>query len=282
MKLCWFNDDRLGLVVGGYVLDVTLALAALPARPYPAPLGDLLISHLDVVLPVIANLQGDASRYGLANVHLRSAVARPTKIIGVPVNYSDHVNEAKSATTIFKQYEGSIEDQGLFLKATSSLIGCSDGVQIHFPNRPTHHEIELAVIIGKSGKNIPEADAFAYVAGYAVALDMTLRGSEDRSFRKSIDTYSVLGPWFTTMDEIANPQCLEFRLQVNGETRQQSNTENMIMGIAQQIAWASSFYQLLPGDIIMTGTSAGVGPVQAGDTIHAAIEGLGSMRVAVR
>ncbi|MNV99286.1 Ureidoglycolate lyase [compost metagenome] len=111
---------------------------------------------------------------------------------------------------------------------------------------------------------------------------MTVRGSEDRSFRKSIDTYSVLGPWLTTADEIANPQSLALNLSVNGQSRQQSNTGHMIMGIVQQIAWASTFYTLLPGDVIMTGTCEGVGPVQPGDVIQATIEGLGSMRVEVR
>lgn len=282
MKICWFNDDRLGLVVGDEVLDVTQALQVLPAPRYPAPLADMLIAHLDVVRREIEQLRRQAPRQPLTGVRLRSPVARPSKIIGVPVNYSDHVNEAKTATTVFKQYEGSIEDQGLFLKASSSLVGCSEGVQVHFPHRPTHHEIELAVVIGKPGKNIAQEDSLSHVAGYAVALDMTVRGSEDRSFRKSIDTYSVLGPWLTTADEIANPQSLALNLSVNGQSRQQSNTGHMIMGIVQQIAWASTFYTLLPGDVIMTGTCEGVGPVQPGDVIQATIEGLGSMRVEVR
>ncbi|TKC92273.1 fumarylacetoacetate hydrolase family protein [Trinickia terrae] len=282
MKICWFDDDRLGWVIGNEVLDVTPALEALPQPRYPHPLGDALVAHLDTVREAIVRLKNLARRHPLAEVRLLSPVARPSKIIGVPVNYTDHVREAQNATATFKQYDGGIEDQGLFLKATSSLVGCSEGVQVHFPHRPTHHEIELAVVIGKPGKNIALTQALSHVAGYAIALDMTVRGNEDRSFRKSIDTYSVLGPCLTTADEVPDPQSLPFSLSVNEQLRQQSNTRHMIMSIAQQIAWASTFYTLLPGDVIMTGTCEGVGPVQTGDVIHATIEGLGSMSVDVR
>ncbi|MGE4338322.1 MAG: fumarylacetoacetate hydrolase family protein [Pigmentiphaga sp.] len=281
MKICWFDDDRLGLVDGNEILDVTQALEVLPVNRYPAPLGDALIAHLDEVKVEIEKAIGLARRRPIAGVRLRSAVARPSKIIGAPVNYADHIQETQLAANTFKQYEGGIKEQGLFLKANSSLAGCGDGITLHFPSRPTHHEIELAVVIGKPGKNIPKPEALAHVAGYAIALDMTLRGPEDRSFRKSIDTYSVLGPWLTTADEISDPQHLAFSLSVNGQQRQRSDTGQMILDIAQQIAWASTFYTLLPGDILMTGTCAGVGPVQAGDHIVATIERLGEMSVEV-
>ncbi|MFV8631227.1 fumarylacetoacetate hydrolase family protein [Ralstonia pseudosolanacearum] len=282
MNICWFDDSRLGLVVGSEVCDVTRALEVLPPPRYPAPLGDTLVAHLDAVRAEIGRLKDSAWRCPLAQVRLLSPVARPSKIIGVPVNYADHVREARNAAATFKQYAGGIEEQGLFLKATSSLVGCGEGVQVHFPQRPTHHEIELAVVIGKAGKAIPKAMALSHVAGYAIGLDMTVRGGEDRSFRKSIDTYSVLGPWLTTADDVADPQNLALGLSVNGQPRQQSNTRHMIMDIAQQIAWASTFYTLVPGDVIMTGTCDGVGPVGAGDLMLATIEGLGSMSVEVR
>jgi 2-keto-4-pentenoate hydratase/2-oxohepta-3-ene-1,7-dioic acid hydratase in catechol pathway len=271
----------LGLVVGSEVRDVTSALAVLPPPRYPAPAGDTLVMHLDLVRSAIERLRDDGARIPLAQVELLSPVANPSKIIGVPVNFATHVQEAKNAASTFKQYDGGIEDQGLFLKATSSLVGCSRGVQVRFPQRQTHHEIELGVIIGKVGANIPLEQALSYVAGYAVALDMTVRGSEDRSFRKSLDTYSVLGPWLTTADEVPDPQQLDFGLSVNGQTRQKSNTRHMIMGIAQQIAWASTFYTLLPGDVIMSGTCEGVGAVQPGDVMQCEIESVGSMTVSV-
>ena len=176
----------------------------------------------------------------------------------------------------------SIEDQGLFLKAVSALVGPGEGVAVRFPDRRTDHEAELGVIIGKAGSDIPESEAFNHVAGYALALDMVVRGTEDRSFRKSIDTYAVLGPWVVTADEIDDPDNLDFALTVSGEPRQKSNTSLMIMNIARQISWGSTFYTLLPGDIIMTGTCEGVGRVGPGDVIEMEMQDIGRMEVPVR
>lgn len=283
MKICWFNDNRLGVVDGNTVRDVTEVLGKLPERTYPGPLGDLLVRHLDQVRPKIERLASAAPALSLNEVRLNSPVARPSKIIGVPVNYHAHVEEAKADVATFTdRYTGGIREQGLFLKANSSLIGCSEAVVITKPERLTHHELELAVIIGKTVSNVSTEDALSCIAGYAIGLDMTVRGPEDRSFRKSLDTFSVLGPWMVTADAISDPQQLDMKLLVNGEVRQATSTAKMIMPIAEQIAWASSFYTLYPGDIIYTGTCEGVGPVKPGDTMHAEIEGIGSMTVAVR
>jgi 2-keto-4-pentenoate hydratase/2-oxohepta-3-ene-1,7-dioic acid hydratase in catechol pathway len=170
----------------------------------------------------------------------------------------------------------------LFLKANSSLVGPYPGVTVRFPDRRTDHELELAVIIGRKGSDVPENKALDLVAGYAIGLDMTVRGKEDRSMRKSVDSYSVLGPWLVTRDEIADPGKLDIALTVNGETRQSSNTSLLIYGVAKQIAWASTFYTLYPGDVIMTGTPEGVGPVHPGDVMRAEIQGIGAMEVRVR
>src|SRR5690606_37184349 len=139
-------------------------------------------------------------------------------------NYHEHVLEANADKTTFTdRYQGGIEEQGLFLKATTSLVGAREGVRIRFPERLTHHELELAVIIGKKTANVSEAGAMARVAGYAIALDMTVRGPEDRSMLKSVDSYSVLGPMLIA-DDALNPQQLNISLSVNGEVRQRSNT----------------------------------------------------------
>jgi 2-keto-4-pentenoate hydratase/2-oxohepta-3-ene-1,7-dioic acid hydratase in catechol pathway len=283
MRICWFNDTRLGLVRDGRVLDVSEALSVLPAPSYPAPKGDPLITHLDKVKPAIEKAASGAKSHAIADVKFLSPVQSPTKVIGTPTNYALHVAEAKEQAADFKsRYTGSIEEQGLFLKANSSLIGPGEGVAVRFLDRRTDHEMELGIVIGRKVSNISEAEALSCIAGYALALDMVTRGSEDRSFRKSIDTYSVLGPWMTTADEIENPQNLAFSLAVNGEIKQKSNTSQMIMGIARQIAWGSTFYTLWPGDIIMTGTCEGVGRVKPGDTMNCVIEGVGEMDVAVR
>jgi len=283
MRICWFNDNRLGLVRDGRVLDVSAALSVLPTPTYPAPKGDPLITHLDKIRPAVEQAASGAKSYAVADVKFLSPVQSPTKVIGTPTNYALHVAEAKEQVADFKgRYTGSIEEQGLFLKANSSLIGPSEGVAVRFPERRTDHEMELGIVIGRKVSNISEADALGCIAGYACALDMVTRGTEDRSFRKSIDTYSVLGPWMVTADEIKDPQNLNFSLSVNGEIKQKSNTSQMIMGIARQIAWGSTFYTLWPGDIIMTGTCEGVGRVKPGDVMHCQIEGVGEMDVAIR
>jgi 2-keto-4-pentenoate hydratase/2-oxohepta-3-ene-1,7-dioic acid hydratase in catechol pathway len=129
---------------------------------------------------------------------------------------------------------------------------------------------------------VSEDKALHYVAGYAIALDMVVRGTEDRSFRKSIDSYGVLGPWMVTADELGDPSNLDFSLTVNGELRQASNTRLMVMNIPKQISWASHWYELLPGDIIMTGTCEGVGRVMPGDIMALEFERIGRMEVPVR
>ena len=282
MKICWFNNDLLGVVEQDRVYDVSVALQALPAPSYPNRSGDLVMAHLDLLRDAIQQALPTAESYAVDSVQFLSPVANPGKIIGVPVNYQKHVEEAAADLATFTQREtGSVLEQGFFLKAASSLIGCSQTINISMPERLTHYEIELGLVIGKTAKNVTEEEAFSYVAGYAIALDMTVRGAEDRSLRKSLDTYSVLGPWLVTADEIANPQQLDLRLQVNGQDRQVANTAEMIVYIAEQIAWASEFYTLEPGDIIMTGTCEGVGPVVAGDVIRAEIEAIGTMEVRV-
>jgi 2-keto-4-pentenoate hydratase/2-oxohepta-3-ene-1,7-dioic acid hydratase in catechol pathway len=283
MKICWYNHHRLGAVVGDRVLDVSAALEALPRARYPAAPGDLLTAHLDKVRGAIDLLLPSAPSIPLEEARFLSPVANPGKIIGVPVNYADHVAEAQADQATFTdRYKGNIREQGLFLKAASSLVGPGEGVALRFPERLSHHELELGVVIGRTAANVSPAEAMSCVAGYAIALDMTVRGPEDRSLRKSVDSYSVLGPWLVTADDIADAQALDICLRVNGEVRQQASTAEMIIGIAEQIAWASSYYTLHPGDIIMSGTCAGVGRVLPGDVMHCEIAGIGAMTVAVR
>lgn len=285
MKLCRFNDNRIGLVRGTNLHDVTGIIEELPAVRYPLPLGDPLIANLDRLRSRIEALADAAKPQPLTGIRILSPVANPSKIIGTPVNYRAHAAEAKTDAEI-AVYAGarerSIEEQGLFLKSVSALVGPSEGVAVRFPERRTDHEAELGIVIGRRANNVAEQDALDYVAGYAIALDMVVRGSEDRSFRKSIDTYAVLGPWLVTADEMGDPSQLSFQLAVNGEVRQAANTREMIMSIPRQISWASSFYALLPGDIIMTGTCQGVGRVVPGDRISVQFDRIGAMEVPVR
>ena len=148
-------------------------------------------------------------------------------------------------------------------------------------DRRNDHGCELAVIIGRRAKNVAAADALSYVAGYAIGLDMTIRGPEERSLRKSPDSYAVLGPWLVTADEVPDPGKLALKLTVNGQVRQDAHTSDLILSVAQLIEWGSSFYTLHPGDVILTGTPQGVGPVRPGDVMLAAIERIGSMQVRI-
>ena len=282
-RLCRFNDNRLGLVDGNEVLDVSGALDVLPSVRWPLPKSDLLIEHLDRILAVAQGLKRDAERLPLASVRLLSPVANPPKIIAAPVNYLKHQAEANAdGGKNFETGVKTIDTYGLFLKANSSLVGFGEGVEIAYPDRRTDHEIELVAVVGKGGRNIARADALDHIAGYCLGLDMTLRGPEDRSLRKSLDSFTVIGPWLVTADEVADPNNLSLALDVNGEPRQQANTADLIFDVERLVEYASRYYTLLPGDIIMTGTPEGVGPVRAGDTINCSIEILGNASITVR
>jgi 2-keto-4-pentenoate hydratase/2-oxohepta-3-ene-1,7-dioic acid hydratase in catechol pathway len=217
-----------------------------------------------------------------ARSHCWSPVANPGKLIAAPVNYEAHLEEAiADEATFSRAHVRRIRETGLFLKATSSLIGSGRPIEIRHPDRRTDHEIELAVIIGKAGMGIPAREALRYVAGYPIGLDITIRGPEERSLRKSLDTYSVLGPHLVTADEIDDPVGLDLLLKVNGDTRQRANTRDLIMDVPALIEFASSYYTLHPGDILYTGTPEGVGPILPGDRIEASISRIGSFAIDV-
>jgi 2-keto-4-pentenoate hydratase/2-oxohepta-3-ene-1,7-dioic acid hydratase in catechol pathway len=285
MRLCRFDDNRLGIVDGESVRDVTSALDVLPPVRYPLPKHDPLVAHLPQVLARARSLTTSTPALPVAERMFLSPVASPGKLVAAPVNYHAHLDEVRADKALHHNnpaHTVTIHTAGLFLKATSSLVGPGEGVVIRKPDRRTDHEVELAVVIGKRGSQIPRAEAMEYVAGYTIGLDITIRGTEDRSFRKSVDTHSVLGPWLVTADEIPDPGDLDLEIAVNGEQRQRSNTSRLILGVPELIELASSFYTLYAGDVIFTGTPEGVSPIDAGDEIVATIEKVGTMRVRVR
>jgi 2-keto-4-pentenoate hydratase/2-oxohepta-3-ene-1,7-dioic acid hydratase in catechol pathway len=284
MRLCRFNEDRLGIVEGATIRDVTAALDALPSYRYPLPAYDPLVAHLDEVRARVEAVRNQAPTVPLPGVKLLSPVANPGKIIAAPVNYQKHLDEVKSDSQIHANNPAhtiTIQQAGVFLKASSSLVGPSEGIAVRKPDRRTDHEVELAFVIGRRASNVSREEALGYVAAYTIGLDVTIRGSEDRSLRKSPDSYTVVGPWLVTADEISNPGALDLELTVNGERRQKSNTRYLILGVAELIELASSFYTLYPGDIVLTGTPEGVSPISPGDRIVATIERIGTMEVDV-
>ncbi len=281
MRLCRFGENRLGVVEGdpstalgaSRVRDVTPALDELPAYRYPPPPGDMLMANLEKVSARARALATDAPATPIDRLQLLSPVANPSKIIGAPMNYRTGQDEAAIANAM---------SLGLFLKANGSLSGQSEGISLRMMERQIDHEVELGVVIGRQGANIRREDALKHVAGYSVALDITPHGKEERSLRKSCETYTVLGPWLVTADDIPDPQNLDLQLDVNGERRQQGNTSQMIRAVAAMIEYASTFYTLYPGDIFLSGTPAGVAAMKPGDEIVATIEKIGTMRVTVR
>jgi 2-keto-4-pentenoate hydratase/2-oxohepta-3-ene-1,7-dioic acid hydratase in catechol pathway len=283
MRFCRFDGDRLGVVLDGELADVSEVLDHVPSKRWPDLAGDPLIARLDHLRAPIESLLGRAPRRPLSEVRLESPVPRPGKVIAAPVNYLAHLEEVRADPEIHRQRRiAEIREAGLFLKASSSVVGPAEGPRVPFPDRRTDHEIELAVVIGRQARNLSVEEALACVAGYTIGLDMTVRGPEERSLRKSFDGATVLGPWLVTAEEIPDPQDLVLELRCDGELRQQAGTREMIMSVRELVAFASQWYTLEPGDVLLTGTPAGVGPVRPGSHLEARISRIGTLHTVVR
>ncbi|HEY0271559.1 MAG TPA: fumarylacetoacetate hydrolase family protein [Chitinophaga sp.] len=214
-----------------------------------------------------------------AGVRLGPPLQRPSKIVCIGLNYSDHAAETGAAIP---------KEPIVFFKSTSALAGPDDNLVIPKNSEKTDWEVELAVVIGKKASYVPEAEALQYVAGYCLHNDYSERAWQmERGGQwvkgKSADTYAPLGPWLVTPDEIADVHQLRLWLSVNGQPMQDGNTRNLIFNIPFLIAYLSEFMTLLPGDVISTGTPAGVGLgmnpqvyLKPGDVITLGIDGLGS------
>ena len=270
MRLVTFNGNRLGLLAEGRLQDVT----AWAFEHCPRRTEDPLIAFIH------ATKDGASPRgqtLPLADAQFGPPIRQPGKIIAAAANYLKHTQEMNPGVA----NPGGIREKGVFLKAPSSIIGPGEAIRLPFADRRTDYEAELAVIIGRTGKDIPESAALDYVFGYTCLLDISVRGKEDRGMRKSFDTFTPLGPWIGTKDEIPDPNALEILCKINGEVRQNDSTRSMIMGVPALIAWISSVMTLHPGDVIATGTPAGVGPLQPGDRVEVTIERLGTLAVRV-
>lgn len=286
MQICRYDGDRLGVVRGSNVHDVTPLQNEIRARQPYTYIGDPVVAflHSPDNRRAMADAAAKSAPMPLASVKLLAPVARPTKLVCAPTNYQKHIEELAAARVARgSKHTARIGEDGLFLKANSALVGPSEGIQVRFPELRNDHEAELVVVIGKKGSDIPLANALEYVTGYALGLDITVRGGADRSFRKSPDSYAPLGPWLVTSDEIPDPEALPIELTLNGAVKQKSNTSELIYGVKRLIEFASTFYTLHPGDLIYTGTPDGVGPIKAGDVIRVTSAAcLGTLEIAVR
>jgi len=219
------------------------------------------------------------------SLRLGSPTCRPSKIVCIGLNYRDHAAETKAEAP---------KEPVLFFKATTSLVGPNDDLVRPRNSTKVDWEVELAVVIGKKASYVSKEQALYHVAGYALHNDYSERAFQlERGGQwvkgKSADTFAPLGPFLATPDEVPNVGNLKMWLKVNGQTRQNSSTSNMIFDVATLVSYVSQFMTLLPGDVISTGTPAGVGlgmnpPVylQAGDVVELGIEGLGESRQQVR
>jgi 2-keto-4-pentenoate hydratase/2-oxohepta-3-ene-1,7-dioic acid hydratase in catechol pathway len=215
----------------------------------------------------------DPSPVPLAECILDAPVPDPSKVIAAPINYVDHLAEMAVTATV--------SDLGIFLKAPSSLIGHGDTIELPYGDRRFDQEGELALIIGRTAEYVAVEDALDYVFGYAGLLDITMRGGEDRSTRKSFDTFTPMGPWVVTADEFGSPSDVSLVCAVSGGVRQEVSTKDLIWGVPELISYTSSVMTLYPGDVITTGTPAGVGPLAAGDTVDLELSGIGRLSVVV-
>lgn len=270
MRFVLFEGERLGLIQGDKIRDLTGFLAN-GRSIEPTALMLELIRDWDSIRPRLD--EESLPQVGIEETRLDPPLPLPGKIVAAPINYLDHKEEMK--------VKGTIAQLGVFLKANSSVIGPGGTVEIPYDDRRIDQEGELALIIGKTARNVSAAEALDYVFGYTCLLDISVRGQEDRSTRKSFDTFTPIGPWITTGEEVGDPGQLDLKCWVNEELRQEANTSDLIYGVPKLIEYITSVMTLYPGDIVSTGTPAGVGPLADGDQVVVEIERVGRLEVSV-
>jgi 2-keto-4-pentenoate hydratase/2-oxohepta-3-ene-1,7-dioic acid hydratase in catechol pathway len=290
MKLAIFDDYRLGAVTPEEtgIVDVS---DALPWPVDPDPLGAGWWVRMCRDLPQLSAPLRSAAAAGpvkpLSAVRLRAPVLNPSKVMACAINYAAHAAEMREGILqrVGVQPSESSGDFDVFLKSPSSIVGPSDHVMLPEgpveQHREIHHESELVIVIGAGGWRIPESEAFDHILGYCIGLDITVRGRGDRSRRKSYNTFSPVGPWITTADEVGDPTHLDIRLEIDGVVRQNANTRDLVVNIPGIIGYASEIMTLNPGDVIFTGAPAGVGEIHPGDVMETTITGLGRMQIPV-
>ena len=272
MKLALFNDYVPGVVNGDRIVDISDIVGPTLMNLPPADRTPALIADFDRLRAKITESAGSQG-LPLAQVQLRAPVPRPSKMLFGIGNYRENV-------------DGKIPPLGLFLKSPSAIL--DPGGTVKLPPIDAiifHHEAELAFVIGKRGKDIPEAEALDYVFGYTCVVDVSARGLGGGVLfiDKSPDTFCPMGPWIVTRDEVPDPQKLSVKFWENDELRQDYNTDDMEHPIREIIAWASKIATLEVGDVFACGTNhQGLGPMQDGETGTIEIERIGRMSVKVK
>jgi 2-keto-4-pentenoate hydratase/2-oxohepta-3-ene-1,7-dioic acid hydratase in catechol pathway len=284
MRLCVFDEHRLGVLTeAGPVVDITgIVEASVPALDRMS----WLIEHWPRLAGTVRAAVDGGGADGFPRVSpvtLRAPLPRPSKVIAAPVNYHDHQREMGGANGV---YAGAtirdITTYAGFLKAPSSIVGPDGAIELPLPGRRVDHEGEIGVVIGRRAASVPRAEAMDYIFGYVPLLDITVRGDEDRSYRKSFDTFTPIGPALVTADEVPDAGAIEFTLTVNGDVRQRASTRDLIYDVPRLVELYSHAMTLEPGDLIATGTPAGVGPLEPGDAVVLDVPQMGRLTMPVR
>ncbi len=280
MRLVSFMDPgepsvlRTGVVVDGEVVDLTDPVVALPGD-----MSDLLVAGPGAMEQAQDATHSRARRIPLDEVQLRPPVPQPAKVLGIGLNYAAHVAETGATRP---------EHQVWFNKQRTCVIGPGEAIEIPRVSEQVDYEGELAMVIGRRCRHVSASQAASVVAGFMVANDVTVRDWQFRTptwtLGKSFDTHGPTGPWIVTADEIEDPQGLRLRTWVNGELRQDASTDDMIFSCWEQIEYLSTVFTLEPGDVLSTGTPAGVGTsfspprwLVEGDVVRIDIERVGTL-----
>jgi 2-keto-4-pentenoate hydratase/2-oxohepta-3-ene-1,7-dioic acid hydratase in catechol pathway len=265
---------QLGSNRSGQVVVISENESRALLAPDGQPLGMIAAITSEFAAPgTLRGLADRAEARDFDAASLAAPIPLPGAVVAAPVNYYDHMVEMSEVRDI--------RHLGMFLKARSSITGPDTVVRLPYTDRRFDHEGELGVVIGKLAADVLEKDALDYVFGYTCLLDITMRGGEDRSTRKSFRTFTPTGPYIVTADEVGDPTDLRVICNVNGTERQNETTKEMVWSVAQLIAYTSSVMTLFPGDIIASGTPAGIGPIFDGDEIDVIIERVGHLHVTV-
>jgi 2-keto-4-pentenoate hydratase/2-oxohepta-3-ene-1,7-dioic acid hydratase in catechol pathway len=277
MKLATFTEShrrRIGIVAGDGLIDLAQAAPHLPQS-----MTAFLRGGPEALAEARRAERGAGHRLPLVNVRLEAPVPRPGKVLAIGLNYADHVRETGRAAP---------EHQIWFAKQATCIIGPHDLIQIPKVSDEVDYEAELCVVIGRRCRHVPRARAGEVIAGYMCGNDVSVRDWQARSptlmMGKGFDSHGPTGPWIITPDEVANPQALEIRCLLNGRVMQEASTAEMIFDIGAQIEHLTAAFTLEPGDVIFTGTPAGVGAwrnppirLRPGDCVRVEIEGIGAL-----
>jgi 2-keto-4-pentenoate hydratase/2-oxohepta-3-ene-1,7-dioic acid hydratase in catechol pathway len=279
MKLAVFDDMRVGVVEDDMIFDVTAVIGE-DTTVWPPVFMNRLIADWAQMRPRIEAERARVQPQALSAVRLGPPSPYPTHIVATPANYHKHLAEMGALAVTPKGKTAAT--QGFFLLSNASLCGVDRGVELPlgYEARRFDHESELAVLIGRTARNVPRARALEHVFGYSCLIDVTMRidgeNNEERVMRKSFETFTPMGPWIVTADEVGDPGNLRNQLWVNDDLRHEASTADLIVDVPALVEMASSIMTLYPGDIIATGTPEGIGPIVPGDTVTIKIERVGS------